>query len=185
MAGLQYNNTQSQGGTTGLTFTFPVKATHSTLLAPGDAVIMTGDGDPVDGRQFVDTGAASTRNTGVIISVQPQFQGENLTETGLPALTAGNVLVNVDQNALFEMEADATYSVDNVGLNTGINTTVAAKSGGLTISNMDANQGSVATSTLLPYRVVALLEGKTSGVLGDRVLLRPNASTASVGAAGI
>ena len=99
-------------------------------------------------------------------------------------MTAGTVKVRVDQFALYETDTDATYNTASVGLNTAINITTATKQGGLTVSNMTADFATVATTQTLPYRVVALLEDG-NGVLGNRVLLRPNASTASDGAAGI
>lgn len=183
MAGFKYRKSQAGGGTTGNVSTFAVDAAHATLLAPGDAVVITGDGD-ANGVSEVDTGNAATANTGVIESVDIQLAGESLTETGLPATTAGTVKVRVDQFALYEIDADATYNAASVGLNTSINITTATKSGGLTVSNMTADFATVATTQTLPYRVVALLEDD-AGVLGNRVLVRPNATTASDGAAGI
>ena len=183
MAGFKYRKSQSGGGTTGILSTFAVDALHATLLAPGDAVVITGDGD-ANGVSEVDTGNAATLNTGVIESVDIQLVGESLTETGLPALTAGTVKVRVDQFALYEIDADATYNAASVGLNTAINITTATKSGGLTVSNMTADFATVAVTQTLPYRVVALLEDD-AGVLGNRVLVRPNATTASDGAVGI
>lgn len=184
MAGFLYASKQGVGGTEGMIQTFAVDALHSTLLAPGDAVVITGDGS-VLGVSEVDTGNAITANTGVIIAVDFQLAGENLTETGLPALTAGTVKVQLDPQALYEIEADATVGVDDVGFNIGINVTTATKSGGLTVSNMTADTATAAVTITLPYRIVALLEGQDSGVLGDRVLLRPNATTQSTGALGI
>jgi len=184
MAGFEYARKQGTGGTEGMVQTFAVSAAHTTLLAPGDAVVITGDGS-VLGVSEVNTGNATTANTGVIISVDFQLAGENLTETGLPALTAGTVKVELDPQALYEIETDATLVVANVGLNIGINTTVATKTGGLTISNMTADSATAAVTITLPYRIVALLEGNTSGVLGDRILARPNATTQSDGALGI
>ncbi len=119
-----------------------------------------------------------------IASVDFTLAGEQLTETGLLASTAGTVKVNIDQFATYEIDADATYNAASVGLNTGINVTTATKSGSLTISNMTADFATGATTQTLPYRVVALLED-SAGVLGNRVRVRPNATTASDGAAGI
>jgi hypothetical protein len=69
-------------------------------------------------------------------------------------------------------------------MNTGINITTATKSGGLTVSNMTADFATVAVTVTLPFRVVALLED-AAGVLGNRVLVRPNATTASTGGTGV
>jgi hypothetical protein len=183
MAGFKYRKSQGGGGTTGVVETFAVDAAHATLLAPGDAVVITGDGSST-GVSEVDTGNATTANTGVIESVDPNISGEALSEIGLLASTAGTVKVRIDQYALYEIDADATYDVASVGLNTSINVTTATKSGGLTISNMTADFATVATTITLPYRVVALLEDE-NGVLGNRVLVRPNATTADAGAVGI
>ena len=182
MAGFQYSRTQAGGGTTGITEQFAVDAGHSTLLAPGDAVAITGQSNS-DGISEVDTGNATTANTGIIESVVVNIAGENLTETGLLASTAGLVNVRVDQFATFEIDADETYVVADVGLNTGINVTTATKQGGLTVSNMTADHGSIAATQTLPYRVLQLLRDDDD-VLGNRILVRVNASTASDGAAG-
>ena len=163
--------------------TYAVDAAHSTLLAPGDVVVITGTSDS-DGVSEVDTGNATTANTGIIDSVDFQLSGETLTETGLPASTAGTVKVIIDQYALYEVDSDATLAADDVGLNIGINTTTATKSGGLTISNMNLDAATKAGTQTLPYRIVALLEDD-DGVLGNRALVRPNATTASDGAAGV
>lgn len=183
MAGFKYIKSQGGGGTTGDVYTFAVDAAHATLLAPGDAVVITGDADSL-GVSEVDTGNATTANTGVIESVDFQLAGESLTETGLLASTAGTVKVRIDQYALYEIDADATMTVADVGLNVGLNVTTATKSGGLTVSNMTVDAATAATTQTLPYRIVALVEGDTS-TLGERVLVRPNATTASDGAAGI
>lgn len=184
MAGFLYANKQGVSGTEGVVQTFGVDAAHITLLAPGDAVVITGEGS-VLGVSEVDTGNATTANTGVITSVSPQIEGENLTETGLPALTGGNVQVQLDPQALYEIEADATVAAAAVGLNVGINVTTATKQGGLTISNMTVDTATALGTQTLPYRIVALLNGVETGVLGDRVLVRPNATTQSDGAAGV
>jgi len=185
MAGFQVARTQSNGDYTGKQETFAVAAAHSTLLATGDVVKITGSAD-AEGRQSVDTGATTVANTGVIMSVDFILEGEQLSETGLPALTAGTVKVNLDQGLLYEVEvANGPLVLADVGLNVPTVVTAATKSGGLTVSNMTVNATGKATTQTLPWRVVSLLKGETSGVLGDRALVRPNATTFSDGAAGI
>lgn len=184
MSGFEARNKSGASETAGMVQTFAVDAAHSTLLAPGDAIVITGDGD-ANGVSEVDTGNTATANTGVIISVDFALAGESLTETGLLATTAGTVKINQDPSQLYEIESDATLTVADVGLNVGINVTTATKSGGLTVSNMTVDAATAAVTITLPYRIVALLTGITSDVLGDRVLVRPNASTQSDGALGI
>lgn len=184
MAGFEAVKRSGSAESTGMVQTFAVDVLHATLLAKGDVVVITGDGSAT-GVSEVDTGNATTANTGVIANVDFTLEGEALTETGLPALTAGTVKVNQDPNQLYEVEADATLTVADVGLNCSINVTTATKSGGLTISNMDLDSATAATTQTLPFRIVALLNGATTGVLGDRALVRPNATTQSDGALGI
>jgi hypothetical protein len=185
MAGFEVSKAQGATGMDGIIQTYSVDAAHATILAPGDAVVVTGDAD-TDGQSEVDTGNAATANTGVIVSVDYTLSGEQLSNGGgLAASTAGTVKVQIDPQMLYEIETDATLTVADIDLNVGINVTAATTAGGLTTSNMTADSGTVAVTQTLPYRIVRLLEGKTSGVLGDRVLVRPNATTQADGALGI
>ncbi len=186
MAGFNMVKTQSQGGTTGIVSTFAVAAAHLRLIAPGDVVVLQGTAD-AEGISEVDTetpGVISTFLTGIVDSVDVQIEGENLTETGLPATTAGKLKVRVDQFALYEVDTDTPLVIAQVGLNAAYNATAATKSGGLTISNMTLDAATAAATQTLPFRIVALLED-TAGVLGNRALVRVNATTASDGAAGV
>lgn len=186
MAGFRYIGTKGGGITSGISETFAVNSAHATLLAPGDVVVITGTSELIDGENTagVDTGNATTANTGVIEAVDTSFTLGSFTETGLLASTAGSVKVRVDQHAEYEVDADATVAVTQVGLNVGINVTTATKSGGLTISNMEIDTATAATTQTLPFKILALRED-SAGVLGNRVLVTPNATTASDGAAGI
>jgi hypothetical protein len=183
MSGFTVTNKQGSTGSEGNVQTFAVAATHSTLLAPGDAVVLTGTSN-VDGVPEVDTAPAATAGTGVIAFVDFILAGENLTETGLPALTAGTVKVDIDPLRTYEVDSDATLAAVDVGLNIGINATTATKSGGLTISNMNIDDATKAVTQTLPWRIIALLEDD-AGVLGNRAMVRPNATTQSDGSAGI
>lgn len=188
MSGFTAVKNQGNSGSEGNVQTYAVAVIHSTLLAPGDAVVLTGTANPDSGIAGVDTGNTVTANTGVIVSVDFQLEGENLTETGLPASTAGTMKVDVDPLQLYEIETDATLSITDVGSGVGINVTTATKSGGLTVSNMTLDSATAATgagSNLLPYTIIALRPGATSEVLGDRALVRPNASTYKPGALGV
>ena len=184
MSGFTAIKKQGATGTEGMMQTYSVAVGHSTLLAPGDAVDLTGTADATSGVAQVDTGNATAANLGVIESVDFQLAGESLTETGLLASTLGTVKVNTDPFQLYEIESDATLVVANVGLNVGINVTTATKSGGLTVSNMTLDAATVATTVTLPYRIIALKDGITSGVLGDRAVVRPNANAFTSGTVG-
>lgn len=105
MAGFTAINNQGENDYGGKLFTYNVADTHATLIAPGDVVVITGEAD-AEGRAQVDTAAPGAPVTGVVANVEPLYDGENLTETGLPATTQGNVLCHVDPNQLFNAEVD-------------------------------------------------------------------------------
>lgn len=102
MSGFSWVGTESQGAVDGKEKTFAVAAAHAAVLGPGDVVRITGDSD-AEGRAEVDTGVASTANTGIVMSVLPNIAGEQLSITHLPATTAGFLEVNVDDQALYEV----------------------------------------------------------------------------------
>ena len=78
--GFAFDRTQSQGDTTGKEFTYDVDAAHSTLLAPGDVVRITGTAS-ADGVPQADAATATQSVTGVLFAVDPIFAGEQLSET--------------------------------------------------------------------------------------------------------
>ena len=79
MSGFEFSNKQGSSETAGMLQTYAVDATHTTLLAPGDVIVITGSSN-TDGVSLVDTGNAITANTGIVASVDFQLEGENLTE---------------------------------------------------------------------------------------------------------
>ena len=83
--------TQGQGDYTGKLETYSVDAAHLRIIAPGDVVELTGTADTV-GKAGADNsadGAIATQALGIVAAVTPQFVGENLSTTTLPATTAG------------------------------------------------------------------------------------------------
>jgi len=184
MSGFQYFGTEDQGDVTGKVKKFAVDAAHSTILAAGDVVRVTGTGTAA-GKSAVDTGVANTANTGVVTSIIPNFAGEALSQTWLPATTAGEVLVNTDPYALYEVAvANGPLAAADVGLNVPLVATAATVSGALPTSNMTVNATGKATTATLPFRVVELRRD-SAGVLGNRAVVRVNASTSNIGATGI
>lgn len=190
--GFKLSRTQSQGDVTGKQFSYHVDSAHASILAPGDAMRITGTAF-TEGTPEIDATAAGTTDvgqslTGILFSVDPTFEGEALSDTGLPATTAGTVKVNVDPHALYEVDVtNGPLLVTQVGLNANLIADAATKTGGLSISNMTLDNGSVtapATTQTLPFRIVALSEDE-DGVLGNVALVRINNSTLSDGAAGV
>ena len=179
-----WKGTESSGSPDGKQKKFAVDAGHAGVLGPGDLVLITGDGSAT-GRSEVDIGTANTANTGVIDSVVPNIAGEALSQTHLAATTAGDVLVNVDAFATYDVPvSNGPMVVADVGLNAPAIVTAGTVTGSVFTSNMGANATGVATTSTLPLHIVALLED-SAGVLGNRALVRVNETTSKLGSTGI
>lgn len=179
-----YQGSESQGAIDGKQKLRAVAVTHAGVLGPGDLVVITGDGSAT-GISEVDIGVANTANTGVISSVTPNFAGEQLSITHLPATTAGNVLVNVDDQALYDVPvSNGPLTSDDLGLNAPAVVTVGTVSDSVFVSNMGVNATGAAVTSTLPLRIVELREDD-AGVLGNRALVRMNETTSKLGATGI
>lgn len=184
MGGFIRINDENDSDSTGKLKTFSVASSHATLLAPGDVVVITGDQNATTGLSEVDAAAAGAAFTGVIAAVQNDFEGD-LTETGLPASTGGKVRCHVDQNLTYRVTVSGgPLTVADVGLNADIVATAASKSGGLTVSNMELDAGTAATTQTLQWRIVGI-EEDANGTLGNVAIVRPNNTTANDGAAGV
>jgi len=164
---------------------FEVAATHATRLAIGDLVRITGEANSTTGVAQVDAPTAGQSITGVISGIAPGFATENFTDTGLAASTLGNVLVQTDPRAEYEVDVvNGPLVAANVGLNATYVPTAATNTAGYTQSNMVLNATGVATTATLPLRIVRLLRG-SDGVLGSRALVRINEGTQIAGATGV
>lgn len=185
MSGAKLVKTQGSGDYTGKIQKFHVASGHSTLLAQGDFVIITGTAH-TDGTAQVDAASAAGLITGFIVGFEPNISA--LETKGLPASTAGYVYVQTDPYALFEIEiGTSALAVTDVGSNADITATAASSSGNLARSNMvldgSAVAGSGATAQL---RIVGLVpeSGATLGAVGQKALCRINESTEK-GAVGV
>lgn len=161
-------------------------ATDAPLVALGDVVKINGtaaaDGTPQVVAIAADT---STAITGVVVGIKPDFATEDFSSVGVPASTAADLYICDDPAALFEVECLTTAAITDVGSNVAIDYVATSKSGNLYLSNLTIDPGTAATTATLPFQIVKLLEGKTSGTLGDRALVRINASTTMNGATGV
>lgn len=185
MAGFNLDLSQGSSDHNGKLETFSVAAAHTTILAPGDVVNLTGTAD-ADG--IAGAGAASQGKaiTGVIAGIEPVFAGENLTETGLPALVAGKIRCHVDPDLNFIVQCSAPLVANDVGLNADAAVTAATKSGGLTISNMKLDSSTKAVTATLQFRIMGLAPDPTTGlVTGNHARVRINNSTLRAGTAGV
>ncbi len=175
MAGFNALRIQSDGDYTGKLETYAV-ISASQNLAPGDVLLESGTADTT-GRSDVDVAGTTGAITGVVAAFTPQFVGEVLSGTGLASGASTDVQLHIDPNQLFDVDvANGPLAVASVGLNANIVVTAATNPTGLTISNHTLNATGVATTATFPFRIVSLLED-SAGVLGNRAVVRINAST--------
>lgn len=175
--GFQLSGNQSSGDFTGAYRRFDIPSDNGGRLAVGDAVTLTGDSSTADGDAEIVIASQGTRIAGVIQGFAPDIANESFNDAGgIAATTAGKAFVATDKNLLFEVECSATVASGEVGLNADAVVTAATQSGGLTLSNMTLDQGTVATTATLHFKIHRLLEGATSGTLGDRALVSINGS---------
>jgi hypothetical protein len=168
-------NDMSSNSYTGKVTTFGVAAGHSTILAVGDLVRITGTADAT-GLQQVDAAAAAQTITGCIVAVD--FNPSNLeTGGGLAASTAGTVKVATGRDLLLEAPTSTTVAVTDVGGNAEIVATAATATGGLVNSNMTVDTSSVGSATA-QIRIEGLKDGGTAA--GSTVYCRINESTYNV-----
>lgn len=184
MAGFKYVGSETGGEINGKVKKFAVLSTHAGVLGPGDVVLITAASNTL-GEPTVDVGTADTANTGIVTGVEPSIANEALSQTWLPASTAGYLWVNVDAFALYEADvSNGPLEAADVGLNVPAVVTAGTVDGSLFTSNMGVNATGKAATATLPFRVVQLLEDE-NGVLGNRALVRVNASASNIGATGI
>ncbi len=187
MGGFTLDQSQANGELTGKLETYNVDAAHATRLAIGDVVVLTGTSTAADGVAEVDAAAQGAALTGIVAGFEPQFTGENLTETGLPALTEGKARCLIDPNLNFIVAVSGgDLANTDVGLNADADVTAASKSGGLTISNMALDSTTLAATSTLQFRVVGIAENPTTGEFdGSYARVRINESTLRAGTTGV
>jgi len=183
-AGYKLVNTDSQGDVTGKQKTFSVLVATTEVIVPGDLVRIAGTAN-AQGVADVSIAPTSTACTGVVMSIDPTFAGEALSQTHHASGTLGTIKVNVDPNATYEVDvANGPLLITEVGLNAPAVVTEATASGSLFPSVMEVNATGVATTSTLPLHIVALKED-AAGVLGNVAIVRINESTVALGATGI
>ncbi len=186
MAGFILDLSQSSADHDGKLETFSVDAAHATILAPGDVIRLTGTADAATGVAGADAVAQGEALTGVIAGMEPLFEGENLTETGLPALTAGEIRCHVDPNLNFIVPVTGGNLVAaDVGLNADADITAASKSGGLTISNMALDSTTKLATDTLQFRIMGIAPNESGAFDGSFARVRINNSTMRAGTTGV
>jgi hypothetical protein len=164
---------------------YDIAAAHATRVAIGDCVVKTGTANAATGNALVDAAAAGAALTGVIVGRVPDFANESFSDTGVAASTAATLIVCDDPEMICEVDvANGPLVVANVGLNGDIVATAATQSGGLSISNMTFNATGINTTNTLQWTILELLVG-SDGVLGSRVKVKANNTTARTGVTGV
>ena len=182
MSGFQAIRSQGGGNSCGQVETYDVISTHSTRLAIGDVVDLTGTGTST-GQAGVDTASTTGQILGVIAGFE--VDPDTLTSTGLAASTGGKARVIIDSDMLYRVDvANGPLAAVDIGLNLNQVVTEATVSGGMTSSNMTVNATGKATTVTFPWRLVAL-EEDSSGTFGNVAIVSPNSTSLSAGTVGV
>ena len=175
MAGFRPIQDMSGSSYTGKITQYSIASTHSTLLAIGDLVTITGIADST-GIPLVNFSTVGGLITGVIVGFAPNFS--NLEQQGMPVGTGGYVLVADSPFLLLEAPVSATgIALGDVGSNADISNTTATLSGGLVHSNMTVD---VATIAGAGATAQVRIEGIKDGTLGADAILRVRINESTV-----
>lgn len=170
MSGFQFKKDIGRDG--GSVQKYHVDSGHATILAKGDHVKLTGTAF-TDGTAEVDAATGGAVFLGVIVGVEIDYSNETLNEQGLPASTAGYVLVNQSPTAQYEVAGDGTtaLAVTEVGLNFDSTVTAATRSGGVTRSNFVLNTTTTGVNTVAQWKVISLVDGDVS--TAQKIIVQP------------
>lgn len=186
MGGFTLDQSQSSSDHNGKLETYNVAVAHATLLAIGDVMRITGTSSAADGVAQADASAQGVAITGIVAGFEPIFEGENLSQVGLPVGSGGKARLHIDPNLNFIVEVSGTALTNaQVGLNADADVTAATKSGGLTISNMALDSSTVAGTSTLQFRIVGIAANLSGDFDGTFARVRINNSTLRAGTAGV
>ena len=161
MAGFQLSKTQGASGYTGKVQTFAFLAADANLMAIGDAVIVSGTAS-AEGVASITraNGGAGTAITGVIAGFDPDLS--NLELKGRTASTARLAKIEVDPNAIYELEIGSILAITDVSANFLLTPTGPTTTGSLVRSAMVSG----AASATGPLRLIGLVEPTDGTALG-------------------
>ena len=159
MAGFQLSKTQGASGYTGKVQTYAFLAADANLMAVGDAVIVSGTAN-ADGVASITraNGGAGTAITGTIDSFAPDLS--NLELKGRTASTARLAQIQIDPDAVYELEIGSVLAITDVEANFLLTPTAPTTTGSLVRSAMVSG----AASATGPLRLIGLKIDST-GVL--------------------
>jgi hypothetical protein len=166
MAGFRLSKTQGASGYNGKVQSFVALAGNAEQMAIGDAVIITGSGSATTGMAAIQraAGTAESEITGIIQGFEPDFS--DLELKGRTASTLRTCYVQVDPNAIYELEIGTAVDEDSIGLNFLLNVTAPTTSGNLVVSAMTSG----AADADGPLRLIGLVpptDGTALGAVGN------------------
>lgn len=169
MAGFQLSKTQGASGYTGKVQDFTFLSGNSDESAIGDAVIVSGtastEGIAAIGRA---AGSTGTEITGIINGFAPDLS--NLELKGRTTLTERITKVQVDPNALYEIEIGSALTASDVSSNLLLTANAPTTTGNLVRSAMVT--GAVdAAGPLRLIRLIPATDGTALGAVGNLALV--------------
>lgn len=179
ISGFKLAKNLAGGSMTGQMETFFVPSSDSTVIMPGDLVVLAGDARSATGVPTVTRATTTTGPVlGVVVGISFEGQGDignvpPVTDLNTPiyrrASTDRYLTVNVDPNSVYEVQASQTSIAAAtltalVGLNAPFTTTAGNTSTGA--SGMQVDTSAAAATATLPLKIVGI-PNKPDNVPGD------------------
>jgi hypothetical protein len=165
---------------------FAVLAADATALFVGDVVKLSGTADANGVAAINRLTADSELPLGVIVGFVPDYTNLNIPGQFRTASTARYALVTTDPTILYEVQANGTTVITDVGLNAGITYTAGSTATGQ--SAMVLNGATKATTATLPLKIFGWVQRPDIDVADGtnmRVLVLVNTSNLAGNTAGL
>ena len=141
-----------------------MKKEASVILAPGDAVVLAGSGDSIEGKPTIDRAAAAGAISGVVCGIE--LNTSDLTKKHMAAADTGWVLVMEDPNALYIIQEDSVgnnLALTDIGSFVDIIVANANTTLGVSQMMIDSSTAASAGDTGAQLRVEGLAPGSEVG----------------------
>lgn len=141
-----------------------MKKEASVILAPGDAVVLAGDGDAIEGKPLITRASAAGVISGVVCGIE--LNTSDLTKKHMAAADTGWVLVMEDKNALYIIQEDSVgnnLALTDIGGFVDIVVANANTTLGISQMEIDSSTAPSAGDTGAQLRIEGLAPGSSVG----------------------
>lgn len=136
--------------------TFAILAADGTATFIGDLVKSSGTASASGLQAVIRSSADADAHVGVVVGFIPDYSNLNNPSQYRAASTARTAFVAVDPTLVYEIQADTATTINDIGLNVGLNYTAGSTTTGL--SQLTAKMSTKATTSTLPLKIIGVLQ---------------------------